>query len=330
MTISPRLLLTGSTGFIGNQLLAHFSKLMPVLALSKTELIECTDPSSRDMRVQASRRRLFDFAPSHIIHCAALAHKAYPRTVGKIKELEEVNILLPIRLAKVSKDLGIKHFIFLSSIGVHGVFTAINECISEDSPIAPANPYAKSKYAAEEGIKTCLGDSMCKLSILRPALVYGQGMPGNLRTLIRAVDAGYVLPFKYTRNLRSFLALDNLVSAIEAIALHPNCDGGTFVVSDTELISTPDLIRFIAEVRGRSCRLVGLPENVIHLASALPFVGLKLKQLTKSLVVNSNKIRVQLGWSQPISQHDAMKKAFLSFSSPDPVTARKDDAPASI
>jgi len=315
MTLAPRLLLTGSTGFIGNHILAHFRRLMPVLAISKRELIDCVEPSPAcDVRTQVLRRKLFDFAPSHIIHCAALAHKAYPRSAGKLKELEEANVLLPIRLAKLAKDLGTNHYIFLSSIGVHGASTAIGECISEDSPIVPMNPYAKSKHAAEEGVKVVLADSMCKLSVLRPALVYGQGMPGNLRSLIQAVDAGLPLPFKYTQNLRSFVAIENLISAIEAIAIHPDYDGGTFVLSDTELISTPDLIRVIAEARGRPCRLVGLPENVLRLSCVLPFVGTKLSQLTSCLLVNSNQIRSRLGWRQPISQDEAMRKAFLSHS----------------
>jgi nucleoside-diphosphate-sugar epimerase len=314
MIPASRLLLTGSTGFIGKHILDYFRCLMPVLAISKRELLDCVDfTPSCGATTQAACRKLFDFAPSHIIHCAALAHKAYPRTVSKLKELEDVNVLLPIRLAKLAIDLGTRHYIFMSSIGVHGASTAIDECISEDSLIVPMNPYAKSKYAAEEGIKLILDDSMCKLTVLRPALVYGQGMPGNFRSLIQAVDAGYPLPFKYTQNLRSFVAIENLISLIEAIILHPSQLGGTYVVSDEELISTPELIHIIAAVRGRPCRLFGLPESVFRLSRGFPYVGTKLNQLTSSLVVNSIRIRSQLGWRQPFSQDRAMRKAFLSY-----------------
>jgi len=313
MLSEPRLLLTGPTGFIGHHLLTRLGRLMPVLALNRPDLYDCVDQSFAFNTNSRATRRLFDFEPTHIIHCAALAHKAYPRSVDRLQELEEVNVLLPIRLAKLAKDLRVKHFVFLSSIGVHGMSTAINQCISEDSPIAPANPYAKSKYAAEEGIKSCLADSLCTLTVLRPVLVYGHGMPGNLRSLIHAVDAGYPLPFKYTRNLRSFISIENLISVIEAIVVSPNCAGGTFVVSDTEQISTPDLIRLISEVRSRPCRLFGLPESVMHFSGALPFVGPKLNQLTNSLVVDSNQIRARLGWCQPFSQLEAMQKAFSSL-----------------
>jgi UDP-glucose 4-epimerase len=255
-------------------------------------------------------------APSCIVHCAALAHRSPPRTAYEWNILEEVNINLPVRLARLAKRIGVKRFIFISSIGVHGSSTNSAPPICEESPICPTNPYALSKSIAEHRLRECLEGSSCELSIIRPALVYGPGMPGNLRLLIRGVDAVLPFPLAHIRNRRSFIYLGNLISSIEAVALHPHAAGQTFVVADEEAISTPELISSIARIRRKPCRMVPMPSRVMQFSGRLPFVGGKIGQLIDDLVVDSRKIRHQLGWRQPFTQIDAMAEAFSLSATP--------------
>jgi len=159
-------------------------------------------------------------------------------------------------------------------------------------------------------LRDYLSDSCVDLVIVRPSLVYGPGCPGNLRNLLSAVDLCLPFPFRLIDNSRSFLSLDNLVSAVQFLAFDKRVSGHSFVLSDQEHISTPDLLRLIASVRNRKLILLPFPLKLFKLFLRMPFLGRKLHQLTSSLIVDSSKLRVQFGWSQPFDQLSSIKSAF--------------------
>lgn len=315
---SIRFLVTGSNGFIGSRLALSLESCYHVRRVIRSGFV--TSPSTFslfDILDSSDDTKIRDFAPTHLIHCAGLAHRSFPRTSEQLSALKFANVLLPLQLARLAKRLKIQHFIFLSTIGVHGSSTLGDEAITEDTLMRPSNPYAMSKVLAEFELRNCLRDSCCNLSIIRPALVYGLGMPGNLRKLIKAIDAGFLFPFKSIYNRRSFVSLVNLISAIETVALCANSFGDSFVVADRESISTADLIRFISRVRNRHCRLLPVRPSLMRASTCLPLIGGALKQMIDDFVVDSSKIRQQLSWRQPLSQFAAMTQAF-SFNSPSP------------
>jgi nucleoside-diphosphate-sugar epimerase len=306
-------LITGAQGFVGAALADALSPKYPVTKISRI----CNNNKSSNcltldqiLEADDGEQIVRAIAPSCIIHCAALAHRSPPRTPDELSNLDEVNINLSVRLAHLAKRTGIRRYVFISSIGVHGSSSNSSHPVCEDSLISPANPYALSKSIAEHKLRGCLEGSSCELSIIRPALVYGPGMRGNLRLLIRGIDVGLPFPLARIRNRRSFLYLGNLISAIEAVALHPQAAGESFVVSDEETISTPDLISSIARVRNRPCRILHMPASVLKVFGHLPFFRRKIGQLVDDLVVDSSKIRRQLGWRQPFKQMDAIEEAF--------------------
>jgi nucleoside-diphosphate-sugar epimerase len=313
----PRFLLTGATGFIGRRISVVLSDYADVLPLERQQLFALVSSTScfgnsidSDMLFQVRK-----FAPTHIVHCAAIAHRPSPRTNSDIEALHEINVSLSVKLAQLAVYLQIDHFVFLSTIGVHGSQTAIGESFSESSPISPSNAYAYSKYLAEQGLYEVLDSTSCRLSIIRPALVYGRGAPGNIRYLVQAIDTGLPFPFKGIENSRSFIAVDNLVSAVLAVALRDSDTNEVYVVADSNQLSTEALIRAIADIRGKTCRMLFVPEPLIRFSLRLPFVGSRLTQLTSSLVVDSSKIRTDLSWQQPYKQKVALFKAFGPSSS---------------
>lgn len=308
---SARILLTGSTGFIGRALYLRLFSRHRFFCVNRSRQDQPSQSISfADLFTDAGQQQLRTFAPTHLIHCAALAHRRPPFSAAGRRHLELVNVELPVRLAHLAIELGIRRYLFLSSIGVHGSSTHGSELISESSPLSPVNPYARSKIEAERRLREIHANTTTELTILRPALVYGQSSPGNLNRLVRAIDRGIPFPFASIANRRSFVALENLISAAELSLFHADAGGRSFVVADQETVSTPILLQRIAAAREQRLRLFSAPGAAFTLLRRLPVLGSKLGQLIDDLVIDGSFIRTLLGWQQPLAQEEAMQLAF--------------------
>ena len=307
----PRFAISGSSGYIGSSLCDHLSKSYYCLGISRRISsrnydVLCLDDLLSSGGVELIRSNNI----SHFIHCAALAHSRSPRTYHEYRQILRINIDLTVKLALIALNSGVSRFVFISPVGVH-VSSSNGFSISETSPIQPENFYAESKALAEDILRSLFDNSSCELVILRPALVYGPDAIGNLRTLKIAVDLCIPFPLTLINNNRSLLALQNLISAVELASLHPSSPGHAYVVADRETISTSALISRIACIRSRPCFQFPVPKSLIALITRLSLVGVKkLRQLVDDLVIDSSKIRNQLGWEQPVSQADAIVNAF--------------------
>jgi nucleoside-diphosphate-sugar epimerase len=317
----PRLVISGASGFVGHALVQALASRYPLLLVTRHG--PAAQGDQRHSAISATNRMptawvgtpegqeaLARFAPTHLVHTAAIAHRRPPRTAAERRELQAVNVELAGTAAALAARLGMVRMLFLSSIGVHGTATAPGEAITEASPMRPGNAYARSKLEAEQLIRRTLAGSATRFTILRPALVYGPGAPGNLALLRRCVDAGLPLPLAGVANRRSLIALPNLVDLILTALFADAAADATFVAADAETIATPELIRLIARVRRRPCRLFPLPPTLLAAACRLPVLGAKLRQLSGDLVVDSALVRRQLGWSQPLPQRAALEAAF--------------------
>ncbi len=204
-------------------------------------------------------------------------------------------------MAAAAARAGVKRFVYLSSVHVHGVSTPDRIPFHESSPPRPAEPYAVSKWEAEQALQDVCRATGMEAVVLRPPLVYGPGpIKGNMLRLLDAVHRGRVLPLGAIRNSRSFIGLENLASALELCATAPQAAGQSFLISDGTDVSTPDLIRWIARAMGRPANLWAVPEPFLSLAGALcPPVGRALKRLSDSLLVDSGRFRGMMGWRPP-------------------------------
>ncbi|MCP9887005.1 NAD-dependent epimerase/dehydratase family protein [Cyanobium sp. ATX 6A2] len=299
--MAARIAITGASGFVGRALVAALSPHHTVFPVPRALLAAEESPAALER-----------FAPTHLVHAAAIAHRRPPRGAAERRELQRVNVELAASTALLAARLGVRRLLVLSSIGVHGAATAHGQAITEASPLQPANAYARSKLEAEDRVRTALEGTATGCTILRPALVYGPGAPGNLAAFSRWVDAGLPLPLAAVANRRSLIALANLVDLIATALLAEAAAGRTYVAADAETIATPELIRLIARVRGRPARLFPLPPPVLAAAGRLPLLGPKLRQLSGNLVVHSALVRRELGWRQPLAQRAALEAAFAS------------------
>lgn len=139
------------------------------------------------------------------------------------------------------------------------------------------------------------------LTIIRPPLVYGPGVKGNFRALLRSIDRGVPLPLAAIRNRRAFVFRDNLLALIATALAHPATDGQTFLVRDNDEIGTPQLVREIARRIGKRARLFPVAPQLLRVASTAIGRGDAAERLIGSLTIDDSATRTRLGWRPPIS-----------------------------
>jgi nucleoside-diphosphate-sugar epimerase len=290
-------LVTGASGFIGRHLVAELRRRgTRVVAPPRREL----GPETRWHDV------LKDIGA--VVHLAALAHDravACERS-GNYDALVRANALGAEKLARDAAEAGVRQFIFLSSIGVHGEQTFAAP-FREDGALQPASLYARSKLEAEQRLRALEAETGLRCTILRPTLVYGPGNPGNLLRLLRLVDRGWPLPFASVRNRRSLTYVGNLVDATAGLLGIPPA-AETFIVCDAEAVSTPVLIAALAAGLGRPARLLPFPVSALTLASRLAGQRDLARRLLGSLEADGGRLQRKLGWRPPYSAAEALSR----------------------
>ena len=133
-------------------------------------------------------------------------------------------------------------------------------------------------------------------------------MKANFLRLLQIVDTNIPLPFLNINNRRSFIYLGNVVDAIATCCNHPNAKEETFLVSDGEDVSTPELIRMIAQAMDKKARLFPVPEYLLRIAGIITGKKETLDRLVRSLCIDSSKIRNVLDWKPPFSMREGIEE----------------------
>jgi nucleoside-diphosphate-sugar epimerase len=230
-----------------------------------------------------------------VIHLAARTHLVNEKGRAVLAAYREINVGGTRRLAEAALAADVRRFVFLSSIKVNGEATQ-TVAFTEGNDPRPKDAYGISKWEAEQALWEIAQKSGMEAVVLRAPLVYGPGVKGNFLRLMQLVGRQAPLPLGSVRNLRSLVYLDNLVDAIIACAEAPLAAGKTYLVSDGEDVSTPDLVRRLAASMVVKSRLLPCPVALLKLGAALVGKSAEIARLTGSLQVDSSLIRRELGW----------------------------------
>jgi nucleoside-diphosphate-sugar epimerase len=228
-----------------------------------------------------------------VVHLAARAHVFDAHGAEAATEIDRINHLGTVALAAQAVSAGVRRLVFISSIKVNGEATQARP-YTEDTPPAPRDAYGIAKLKAEQALQKLAG--RLEIVILRPPLVYGAGVKGNLRALMRAISRGIPLPLASVENRRSLIGLENLVSAIVLSTADPRAAGRTYLVSDGEDVSTPQLVQLIADGMGKRARLVPVPVSLLRVGGQLTGKSDTVMRLVDSLQIDAGRIREELGW----------------------------------
>ncbi len=285
----PGILITGTSGFIGN----NFS------ALSKYRHIKSV--SLRD-----TPPRNIDFSGfDTVLNLAAAVHGGKCKKAG---EYFSVNRDLAEEFARCARNAGIRHFIQMSTTKVYGRFIEGSDPWDETSPCFPTDPYGRSKYEAELLLKK-LEDENFMVSIIRTPLVYGPGVKANMLNLIRLVEKFRTIPLGGVNNLRNFTCVENLSGFIDRII--EKKASGTFIAMDEKPVSTTELIQLIAAAMNKYIRLVRIPEPLVSTGKII-HPGL-FEPLFGSVILNNDQTLKALDFHPPVTTEEGIRRMVRAY-----------------
>lgn len=279
-----KILITGAGSFIGKQ----FKKFSGLSDIDEISLIGI-DPENVSFKS-------YDV----VIHLAAIVHQS--KSVDA-SQYSLINRDLAFRVAKKAKDDGVKHFIFFSTTKVYGDRKYGDIILNENSDCFPDDPYSKSKYEAELLIKQ-LNEPGFVVSVIRPSLVYGEGVKANMSLLFRLVGLIKFLPFGKIDNKRSYVYSQNLVALIDKVI--EKRIPGTFLAVDPVPVSTSELIQFIASALEKKRYFFHLPAFIVRILRIL-FPG-TITRLFDSFQFDNSLTLKCLDLSMPYTTEEGIRR----------------------
>jgi nucleoside-diphosphate-sugar epimerase len=296
----PLIALTGSTGFIGQAVLAGLSRRgMNVRVLLRRPMNVPEAASSAVIGDLASPQNMAAALRDvdAVVHSAGIAHamSGFPED-----DYRAINTEATIALARAAERAGVKRFVFLSSVRAQCGPSAPG-ILDESTEARPVDAYGRSKFEAEQG----LADLSIDWVALRPVLVYGPGVKGNLAELLRIARTPWPLPLGKFSGHRSLVSLEDLVAAI-ALALE--AEGPLrrpLIVAEPEPLTVGEMVAALRHGFGRRPGLLPVPEALMSAAARLTGRGELIERLAGSLVANPAHL-MALGWQPALAARDGL------------------------
>jgi nucleoside-diphosphate-sugar epimerase len=287
--------ITGSSGFVGSNILEYFSKDI-IYSYNRGDILNLDRASI-------------------VINLAGKAHDL--KRVTSVDEYYNVNTNFTIKIFDAFLHSNAKVFITLSS--VKAVADELNGNLTEETIPQPLTHYGKSKLLAEQYILSNPIPEGKRVYILRPCMIHGPGNKGNLNLLFKLVRMGMPWPLGAFENKRSFCSIDNLCFIINELISNATIPSGIYNISDNEPLSTNDIMKMIAESQGKNLHIWKMPKTIIKLLSKigdiinLPLNTERLNKLTGTYLVSNRKIITAINKPLPLSSKEGLIKSLNSF-----------------
>jgi nucleoside-diphosphate-sugar epimerase len=296
----PLIALTGATGFIGRHLVAE----LPRRGYRVRVLLR----RPAEVPAGATGAVIGDIASPHnmaaalrdvdaVIHSAGLAHAMSGMPED---DYRAINTQGTLNLARAAERAHVKRFVFLSSIRAQTGPVATRPVTEADEP-RPTDAYGRSKLEAEQGLESLAIDWVA----LRPVLVYGPGVKGNMAALLDLAQSPWPLPLGGLHAQRSLLSLDNLASAVDAVLRAPGPLRRPFIVADPEPLDIAAIVAALREGLGRKPGLIPVPSFMLRLGAMLAGKSEAYERVAGSLVARPDAL-MRLGWRPVSSTRDGL------------------------
>lgn len=287
--------ITGSTGFVGRNIIQYFNSEFEFYIFSKNKKIKI----KQDV----------------VLHLAGKAHDL--KNTSNVQEYYIVNSELTKLIFDNFIESDAKVFIILSS--VKAVADKLDCELTEEYIPNPITHYGKSKLLAEQYILSKLIPEGKRVYILRPCMIHGPGNKGNLNLLYKIVSKGLPWPLGAFENKRSFCSIDNLCFIIKKLIENGQIPSGIYNIADDKPISTNELVKLISKCLGKKIFIWSIPKLFIRLIFTLgdilrlTYNKEMLKKLTETYIVSNEKIKHAIKKPFPMNSKEGLTKTFKSF-----------------
>jgi len=301
-----RVLVTGGTGFIGQAVCPALRAAGYQVSVATRNPRIAEPMHGFEVRPIAGVRAGTDWSAAMrdvdtVVHLAARVHMINDPAADPLTEFRRVNTEGPRRLADYAAAMGVRRLVFLSTVKVLGEATPSGTAFTENDPPAPVDDYARSKWEAEQALAAVAARGRLQVVVLRPPLVYGPNVKGNMLALLERCRKGPVLPLAAVNNQRSLMYVANLADIIVRCVGVEAAAGRSYLVRDGDDVSTPMLIRTLSRAMGRPARLYPVPTFLLRAAGRAAGRQAAVDRLTQSLCVDDSRVRRELDWTPPFS-----------------------------
>jgi len=305
--MGENVLITGSTGFIGKRLVNFLgANNYHVRAVSRNLVIgvDCVVCNLEKDKIPESSMDSIDA----VIHLAGFSHDM--RDASKIADLYyKLNVDATVQLAELAVKAGVKRFVFVSSVKAGGI-PALKKCVNENDQSDPEGIYGRTKREAELKLLEIGQVSGMHVSIVRPSLVYGPEVKGNLQLMLSGIEKGWFPPLPETKNRRSMIHVDDLVRAILLVSEDKRANGEIFIATDGIQHSSREIYDAMCDVLGRSIPKWSVPKTLFDIASLVsPRIKYKFNKLLGDECYSSAKLEA-LGFRAKKSLKDMNETDF--------------------
>ena len=307
-----RVLVTGATGFIGRAVVEALAAHGFVVRATVRRTPQPPFPNGVEVMQHGDLAQAVDWHPllegvDQVVHLAGIAHAG--RGIAP-ERYDQVNRVATAQMATAAAAAGVRHFVFISSIRAQSGPVA-DHALTERDPAAPTDAYGRSKLAAEEAVRS----AGVPFTILRPVVLYGPGVKGNISLLLRAAASPLPLPVKDFGNRRSLLGIDNFISALTFVLSAPGAIGETYIVADPGMpLRLADVIATLREARGRRPLMLSIPRQYIEIPLRLLRHADLWNRFGGNLRVDPGKL-IAAGW-RPAHDTRSGLKALVQAAAP--------------
>jgi UDP-glucose 4-epimerase len=302
----PVVLVTGASGFVGR----HLSPVLARDGWAVRRAVRHSSSADDDVVIESIGAET-DWSAAlagveAVVHLAARVHHPHEEYASEL--YRTVNTEGTLHLARCAARAGVRQFIFVSTVLVHGRSNDGRAPFSEKDVLTPRGLYGLSKAAAEAGLRKLAQECDMRITVIRPPLVYGAGAKGNFAALVKSVRRGIPLPLAAIRNHRAFLSVENLASFISRTLSTPDGKFEVFLVADAEQVSTPEFIRRLAKAAGTEPRLFPMPTSLLSMLLTVSGRQEAHDSLIGSLELDLSKA-ASTGWRPEVTLDEGLQHA---------------------